>query len=294
MACVVAIVAPGEMGSAVGARLAEHGVRVTTSLAGRSGTSAARAERAGLIAIADDDALVGEADFVLSIVPPGEAVGLAQRFAPALQRSSRKPIYVDCNAVSPQTAQRIGAVLQRTGCAFVDAGIIGPPPPPNATATRIYVSGEAAPEVARLSEFGLAIRLMEGPIGTASGLKMSYAGITKGLTALGAAMILGAARAGCADALHREMSESLPQLLGWLTRQVPRMYPKAYRWVAEMEEIGHFLGDETPGGDMFAAVARLYQDLAVAARDPDAPDGLLAPLTGFYETGSTGTPRRPA
>ena len=36
MAYVVAIIAPGEMGSAVGARLAERGVRVTTALAGRS------------------------------------------------------------------------------------------------------------------------------------------------------------------------------------------------------------------------------------------------------------------
>lgn len=294
MAYVVAIIAPGEMGSAVGARLAEHGVRATTSLAGRSGKSAARAERAGLAPVADDDALVGEADFVLSIVPPGEAVGLAQRLKPALQRSSRKPVYVDCNAVSPQTAEKIGAVLTGSGCAYVDAAIIGPPPPPNATGTRIYVSGEAAAEVERLSDFGLAIRLMKGPVGAASALKMSYAGITKGLTALGAAMILGAAQAGCADALHREMSESLPQVLAWLTRQVPRMYPKAYRWVAEMEEIGHFLGDETPGGDMFAAVARLYQDLAVAALEPNAPDGLLAPLSGFYESGGAGTSRKPA
>ena len=39
---------------------------------------------------------------------------------------------------------------------------------------------------------------------------------------------------------------SQPQLLAWLTRQVPRMPPKAYRWVAEMEEIGHFVGDGTP------------------------------------------------
>jgi predicted dinucleotide-binding enzyme len=36
MAYVVAIIAAGDMGSAVGARLAERGVRVTTSLAGRS------------------------------------------------------------------------------------------------------------------------------------------------------------------------------------------------------------------------------------------------------------------
>ena len=85
----VAIIAAGEMGSAVGARLAEHGVKVTTSLAGRSGASAARAERARMVPVADDDTLVGEADYVLSICPPGEAVALARRIVVFSQRPAR-------------------------------------------------------------------------------------------------------------------------------------------------------------------------------------------------------------
>ena len=148
MAYVVAIIAPGEMGSAVAARLFERGVKVVTSLAGRSAASAARAERAHMVPVADDDALIAQADFFLSICPPGEAVALARRLKPALTRARKKPIYVDCNAVSPQTAIEIGAVLESTGCQYVDGGIIGPPPPPNGTGTRIYVAGAAAHEVA--------------------------------------------------------------------------------------------------------------------------------------------------
>ena len=281
MAYVVAIVAPGEMGAAVGARLAERGVRVTTSLAGRSGASAARAERARMVPVADDDALIAEADYFLSICPPGEAVALAQRLAPALTRTNKKPIYVDCNAVSPETAEEIGAVLAPTGCRYVDGGIIGPPPPPNGTGTRIYVSGAAANEVARLSEFGVAFPPLDGPIGAASALKMSYGGITKGFTAVAVSMVLGATRAGLAPALHNELAASQPHLLAWLTRQVPRIYPKAYRWVAEMEEIGHFLGDDTPSGDMFEAIARLYGDIAETARQPSAGDA-IAQLSDFF------------
>ena len=104
MAYVVGIIAPGEMGSAVAARLSERGVKVTTSLAGRSAASAARAERARMVPVADDDALIGEADFFLSICPPGEAIALAERLKPALARARKKPVYVDCNAVSPETA----------------------------------------------------------------------------------------------------------------------------------------------------------------------------------------------
>src|SRR6516162_815359 len=112
MACTVAIVAPGEMGAAVAARLGERGVKVTTSLGGRSAASAARAERARMLAAADDDALIGGADFLLSIVPPAEAIALAQRLASALTRAGKKPIYVDCNAISPATALEIGKVLE--------------------------------------------------------------------------------------------------------------------------------------------------------------------------------------
>src|SRR5499427_4355545 len=281
MAYVVAIIAPGEMGSAVAARLSERGVKVVTSLAGRSAASAARAERARMVAMPDDDALLAEADFFLSICPPGEAVALAQRLKPALMRAHKKPVYVDCNAVSPKTAIEIGAVLEPTGCRYVDGGIIGPPPPPNGTGTRIYVSGAAAHEVARLSEFGVAFPALDGPIGAASALKMSYGGITKGFTAIAVAMVLGATRAGSAAALHKELAASQPHLLAWLTRQVPRMYPKAYRWVAEREEIGHFLQDGTPSGDMFEAVARLYQDIADIAHAPSAGD-TIAQLSEFF------------
>jgi L-threonate 2-dehydrogenase len=281
MAFAVAIVAPGEMGSAVAARLGERGVKVATSLTGRSAGSAARAERAGMRPAADDDALIDGLDFFLSICPPGEAVALAQRFAPALTRARKKPIYVDCNAISPATALRIDAVLEPTGCPYVDGGIIGPPPQPNATGTRIYVSGAAANEVAQLSAFGVPFPVLEGPVGAASALKMSYGGITKGFTAIAVAMVLGAARTGSAKALHAELEVSQPQLLAWLTRQVPRMYPKAYRWVAEMQEIGHFLDDGTPGGDMFASIARLYRDIADVAQAPSAGDA-IAQLSEFF------------
>ena len=106
--------------------------------------------------------------------------------------------------------------------------------------------------------------MMPGPIGAASGLKMSYAGITKGTTAIAAAMLLGAARFGCAEALITELSSSQPEMLKRMQRGIPGMYDKAYRWVGEMEEISDFLGASPPSRDMYAAIARLYTDLAAA------------------------------
>jgi len=45
---------------------------------------------------------------------------------------------------------------------------------------------------------------------------------------------------------------------------IPRMYDKAYRWVAEMQEISDFLQQNLPSRDIYAAVARLYDHIAAA------------------------------
>src|SRR5512146_3421642 len=110
MSITVAVVAQGTMGAGVGRRLHESGAAVRTLLSGRSAASAERAQAAGMQPMADERALLDGADFFLSILPPGEAENLARRLAPTLSALAKKPVYVDCNAVSPQTAERIAAV----------------------------------------------------------------------------------------------------------------------------------------------------------------------------------------
>ncbi len=273
MVLSVAVIAPGMMGSAVAARLVRHGVAVRTLLAGRSAETVARARAAGMQEATLDQ--VAGCDFVLSIVPPGQALALAEQLAPALRAASVKPVYVDCNAVSPETVLRIEAVVRGTGAVFVDGGIIGPPPVPDSSKTRLYVSGAEAGRVEVLGDLGLSVVLQPGPVGAASAMKMSYAGITKGFTALGAAMMLAATRAGTADALLAEMAVSQPALLKWLTSQMPKMPAKAYRWVAEMEEIAAFVGEGQPGAGIYLSAAELYGTVAADFEGANALTGSL-------------------
>ena len=261
---VVGIIAQGMMGAGIGRRLNESGAEVRTLLRGRSAASAERAAAAGMRPAADERALLAGADFFLSILPPGDAEPLARHLAPALEALDDKPTYVDCNAVSPQTAIRIGGIVATTGARFVDAGIIGGPPRPGRKGPSIYASGADVRWALPLRDWGLDLRAVDGPIGAASGLKMSYAGITKGTTAIASAMLLGAARFGCGEALVAELSESQPDLLDRFRNSIPRMYDKAYRWVAEMAEISEFLEANPPSRDIYAAISRLYQELAAA------------------------------
>lgn len=260
MTLAVAIVAPGAMGAGVGRLLTSHGVRVLTSLAGRSEASAARAREAGMVAASDQE--IAAADFILSILPPGDALALARHFAPVLAASNAKPVYVDCNAINPATVERVAAAIAPTGCSFVDAGIIGPPPKDDDEGPRVYASGAAAVRVAGLRQYGLDVRLLDGPLSAASALKMSYAGINKGAQAIGAAMMLAAMRAGSADALFDELSFSQKEMLAQFKQQLPKMPAKAYRWIAEMQEIAGFVADDPAARDLYEGAARFYERMA--------------------------------
>jgi 3-hydroxyisobutyrate dehydrogenase-like beta-hydroxyacid dehydrogenase len=273
----VAIIAQGAMGAGVAKRLTDNGARVLTSLKGRSAASAARAKATGMIDATDGE--IAAADFILSIVPPGDALALAQSLAPALTAANKKPIYADCNAVNPDTVKEIAAVIAATGAPFADAGIIGGPPRAGYGGPIFYYCGADAGPLERLNDFGLVFWRVDGGVGAASALKMSYGGITKGLTAVGSAMLLAATRAGVAEALHAELAASQPNLLAYFQRSVPDMFGKAYRWVAEMEEIAHFTGGG-PSREMYEAIAAHYRRLA----DDNAGDKAdIAALAKFFE-----------
>jgi len=261
---VIAILAPGAMGSAVARRLTEHGATVLTSLAGRSPETRGRARVAGMVDASDEQ--IAAADIILSILPPGRAEALAQRLATALGACRQPAVFVDCNAVDVRTVQRIAEIIGASHARFVDGAIIGAPPNPGEPGPSFYFAGDPAADLACLETLGLRIQVLEGPVGAASALKMAYAGITKGLTALGAAMVLAASRAGAAPALHRELAASQPQLLRRFQSALPDMYPKADRWVAEMREIAAFAGEDEATARLYGAVADLYERLGADFR----------------------------
>ncbi len=282
MTPVVAVIAPGMMGAAVGKRLVDNGVKVLTSLKGRSAETATRAKAAGMAAAGDEE--IAASDFLLSILPPGDAVALAERFQLALKASNAKPVYVDCNAINPKTVDRVAAVITPTDCPFVDSGIIGSPPKPGDAGPRFYASGPAAPRFATLRQFGLDVRVLDGAMSAASALKMSYAGITKGTQAIGAAMMLAATRAGSADALFAELSSSQKEMFAWFKRGLALMPPKAYRWVAEMHEIAGFVGEDPTAHELYEGAAHFYERIAA---DFDGGKNDVTALTEFLGKNSS-------
>jgi 3-hydroxyisobutyrate dehydrogenase-like beta-hydroxyacid dehydrogenase len=262
----IAVFAMGEMGSGVAGRLVEKGARVLTSLEGRSVASVSRAKAAGVEILGDAD-MIEQAELVLSIVPPSVARTTAERFLPLMKRSGGQQMFLDCNAIAPQTLLPLSKPFVDQGLRFGDASIIGPSPKSGRPSPRFYMSGPLAREAELLRSFGLDTQLLSDRLGDAKALKMAYAGITKGFQAIGAAMALGAARNGATDSLISELRESQPGLYAWLSNQLPAMYSKAYRWDGEMREIAKFLEPERGAVDMLTGAADLYIHIAADYRE---------------------------
>jgi 3-hydroxyisobutyrate dehydrogenase-like beta-hydroxyacid dehydrogenase len=224
---VVGLLHPGEMGSAVGAVLRSRGHEVLWASEGRSDDTARRAAEAALEDAGSVAELARRSDVILSICPPHAALDVAGSVA------GFDGIYVDANAISPETSREVAARVPR----YVDGGIIGGPPREPGD-TRLYLSGEDAPRVAELFE-GSALEpvVLSGPVGTASAMKMVYAAWSKGSAALLLAVRATAHAEGVEGALAEEWARSIPGLEERWQRAVRSANKKGWRWVGEMEEI---------------------------------------------------------
>jgi 3-hydroxyisobutyrate dehydrogenase-like beta-hydroxyacid dehydrogenase len=268
----VGLLSPGDMGHSVGNILRLGGLRVITCLRGRSQRSVELAAEAGIEDVGDDETLVREADAFLSVLPPSEASGLAERITTAVRKTDTELLYADCNAISPGTVTKVAALTEGTGIRFVDVGIIGNPPRPGPPKTRFYASGPHAREFAQLGKHGLDVRVIGDRIGQASGIKMCYASLTKGLTALGTELLTASLALGLEEPLQAELEASQPQLFAWLRRQIPTMPPKAYRWVGEMLEIAATFEEVGLTPRMLQGAADMYELVGKTPLGQETPE----------------------
>jgi 3-hydroxyisobutyrate dehydrogenase-like beta-hydroxyacid dehydrogenase len=200
---------------------------------GRSAATTERAEKAGFREAANLSEIVGSCGLIISVCPPAAAVDQAK----AVCSLNFTGVYLDANAVSPDTSRRIAAEVESSGASFVDGGIIGPPAWNKGT-TRLYLSGGQAGSVGEIFTGSLLEAVvMGGPVGSASALKMTYAAYTKGTAALVGAILAVAEHEGVREMLQREWSHSIPELADEAVKRVRRTTAKAWRFEGEMRQI---------------------------------------------------------
>jgi len=267
----VGLMSPGDMGQAVAMQIRAKGVSVCTALNNRSERSRALAREAGLTDVGTVARLIGECDVVLSIMNPGAALDFAREAADALRATGQSTLIVDCNAVAPDTAREIARLVERAGGRFLDAGIIGPPPR-GGVKTDLYVSGPGAADLESLARPQLAVHVVSDRVGDASALKMCYGALNKGTQALWLEVLIAAQHLGVADLLDEQLRQSRAEFYDLVLGQLPRMPPKAYRWVPEMLEISKTLAAAGITPKVFQGAAEIYRFVADTALAKETPE----------------------
>ena len=257
----IGLMSPGHMGHLIGLTLQRSGFNIITSLKDRSTRTKNLSEKAKILNVGTIKNLVHESDILLSIVPPQNALKVATTVASEIQISGKTALYVDCNAIAPQTTKKMGSIITKSGFHFVDGGIIGNPPSTNSI-TRLYVSGPKAHDITLLSTNNFSIIRISDLIGDASALKMCYAALTKGTAALQLAQLTVAQILGIDNYLEEELLLSKNDLYTSMKSALPKLPAKAHRWIEEMNQISLTFKSAGVTGSFHSGAKEIYKKVS--------------------------------
>ena len=246
----VGVLSPGEMGSSLAVALRDAGIGVVTLLDGRSERTRANARSAG-VAVADSPAaLVRSADVVLSVVPPAAAIDVARQVAEGAAEAGTAVPFVDLNAIGPASARQIaGTVLP--DAPVVDGCLIGPSS--DLARVRVYLSGPTAPDHGWLEVAGVETVVLGDAVGQASGVKLLYAGMTKGLSVLGLDLLLAAVALGVEDEVVGLYRDRLGAVADFLDGRLPSDPKRARRRADELAALAEMVEAQGRPAGVFRA-----------------------------------------
>ena len=262
----IGILGIGEMGTAVAKLLHDSGVRVVTTLDGRSAKTKTNAATAGVEDLGSLGEVVKVSDLVLSMLSSKVAQQVAHLVGKTAKDLGVHSMYGEFNAIAPTTIQAIEKDIGGS-MDVVDGGIVGGPT--NLSAATFYLSGPRANEVAAISDFGFNTRVLGDVVGQASGMKLCYAGMTKGLSTMALDLLLAAATLGVDGPVLEQYQRSMPGVLQFVDRFVPGNPKRAVRRSEEMPEVAIMMDSLGFDGSIHRAAYKRMKWLGKLKLDTD-------------------------
>mgnify|MGYP002026465684 CR=1 FL=1 len=179
------------MGSAVAKFLLKSSFTVQTNLDGRSKKSTENALKSN-VQIVSFIKLIESSDLIISIIPPISSAKTAKKISAYSSKLSKSVNYLDANAISPETTLQIESNFYRNSydkSKYIDGWIIGTSPN-DKYRPRLYISGEYAKNFLYLNSSAFEVIDLGKKTQLSSSLKMCYASLTKGSSALLISLIL--------------------------------------------------------------------------------------------------------
>ena len=275
----IGFMTPGDMGQGVAMQLKKKGFTVCTALEKRSERSRKMAADIGLTDVGSIARLTAESDLIMSVMNPGSALEFAREAAAAIRTQKHKPVYIDCNAVAPDTMREIDRELQAAGSRCLDGGLIGPPPRGTAK-VNLYISGPGSSDLAQIGNEQLLVHILTERMCDASAVKMCYSAFNKGTQGLLLETLMASHRLGVADIVEKQLLSSKSDMYQWLLGALPTMPPKAYRWVPEMYEIARTFEGVGMTPRIFQGEADMFEMIAATALGKETPENRDRNRTG--------------
>ena len=235
----IGLLGMGDMGSSVAKYLLKSNFTVQTNLDGRSKKSTENAVKSN-VQVVSFESLIKNSDLIISIIPPISSTKTSRKISTYSRKLSKSVNYLDANAISPKTTLQIETNFYKNSFKnsnYIDGSIIGTSPN-DKYKPRLYISGENAKNFLYLNSLAFEVINLGQKTELSSSLKMCYASLTKGSSALLISLILLAERLNVLDHLFDELKYSQNDTLNKIKKSFPVISSKSERWIAEMEEIG--------------------------------------------------------
>lgn len=227
----------------------------------------------GIACAADISSAINDADIVFSTVTADQAVVAAQAGAVHL---SKDAFWCDLNSCAPSSKREAAQIIESVGGRYVDVAVMSPVHP-KLNMVPLLISGPHAQAVAPvLQNLPMTLRIIEGPVGAASSIKMIRSIMVKGLEALTAECVLAAVEAGVEDEVLSSLVKSHPGT-DWNAQAAynfERSLVHGARRAAEMVEVAKTLNDLGLPNDM--ANATVQWQRRIAKTGVDAPQNARA------------------
>ena len=285
----VTVIGFGEAGSSLCIGWNRRGVRsfdIKQTNPDLQATKCAEMHNRGVDAAEDIGAAVDGADLIFSTVTADQAFTAASSAAPWLKPGA---FFFDLNSCAPSTKQKSAAVIEAAGGRYVDIAVMATITPHYHHTPMLICGDHSTAAIAALHALDMAPKLVPGPVGRASTIKMVRSVLVKGIEALTAECFWAASKAGVVDEVAASLDASQTGM-GWKQQahyNVERMTTHGIRRAAEMREVQKTLIDLGITPLMtHGTIDRQQQfgDLAISLGDLDSFEARFAAIEAAVKT----------
>ena len=246
--CSIAFIGLGEAASTIIAGWGNHRNKQVQAFDIKLQKSETREEiisRAGKLDIVFKSTLrdlIKDADIIFSTVTANQALNVAQEASLFLKD---RAYFFDLNSCAPSSKQESSKSIETNGGYYVDVAVMAPVFSKKHLVPLLISGDKASQAMATLNQLPMNAKVIDGPVGRASSIKMVRSIMVKGLEALTAECALAAVEADVLDEVFASLSDGHPHfdILSHSIYNFERSLSHGKRRAEELEEVARMLDD---------------------------------------------------